>query len=178
MIGLNRILLRFESNSQITKQSLAATCNGLKKSLQSLQKLEPSSTVSVTQYDFLCNLCCNCVARQVAACNMSSLQLVLQFFWGLQRLDKVELRSTFGKDCTDYFETTESCSSRLQRVKWLLAPCNGFCSNIARKIARQIVLCVTPAYPVQSLQAQKSCETSLLTTPLQDKLQENLHRVP
>ena len=30
-------------------QSLDTTCNGLKKSLQSLQKVEPSSTVSATQ---------------------------------------------------------------------------------------------------------------------------------
>ena len=51
--------------TRYTLQSRAAACNGFKKSLQSLQKLEPRSTAIVTRCDFLCNLCCNGVARQV-----------------------------------------------------------------------------------------------------------------
>ena len=62
-------------------QSKAASCNGFKKSPQSLQKVRPSSAASATQCNFLCNLCCNGIARQVAECNMPSLQLVSQLFW-------------------------------------------------------------------------------------------------
>ena len=39
-----------------TLQSRAATCNGFKKSLQSLQKVEQSSTVSVMYGTIFCNL--------------------------------------------------------------------------------------------------------------------------
>ena len=39
-------------------QPQAATCNGFIKSLQSLQKVEPSSTASLTQNNFFTN----CVA--------------------------------------------------------------------------------------------------------------------
>ena len=72
-----------------TLQSQAATCNGFKRSLQSLQKIEPSSTAGVTQCKFLCNLCCNGFARQVAG----RLERVTCPIINLQRLHKVELCS-------------------------------------------------------------------------------------
>ena len=53
-------------NTCYTLQSRAATCNGFKKSLQSLQEVELSSIVCVPQCNFLFNLCCNGVARKVA----------------------------------------------------------------------------------------------------------------
>ena len=48
-----------------TLQSRVATCNGPKKSLQSLQKVEPSSAAIVRQYNFLAGGCSS-VERQVA----------------------------------------------------------------------------------------------------------------
>ena len=48
-----------------TLQPRAAICNGFKKSLQSLGKVEPISIACVTRSNFLCNLCCNGVARQL-----------------------------------------------------------------------------------------------------------------
>ena len=38
------------------QESRAATCNGLKKSVQSLQRIERSSTASATQRKIFCNL--------------------------------------------------------------------------------------------------------------------------
>ena len=53
-------------NTCYTLQSRAATCNGFKKSPQSLQEVELSSIASIPQCNFLFNLCCNGVARKVA----------------------------------------------------------------------------------------------------------------
>ena len=50
----------------VIKKSWAAACNDVKTSLRSLQKVESSSTASVTRCNFLCNLCCSGFARQVA----------------------------------------------------------------------------------------------------------------
>ena len=44
---------------------LQLTCSGFKNSLQSLQKVEPSSTARVTRSSFPCNLCRNSVTKQV-----------------------------------------------------------------------------------------------------------------
>ena len=52
------------------------------KSLQLLRKVKPISTASVTRCNFLCNLCCNSVGRQVAVRDMPSVQLnCLVTFW-------------------------------------------------------------------------------------------------
>ena len=49
-----------------TLQSWTAASYIFKKSLQSLQEAESSSAASVRRCIFLCNLCCNGVARKVA----------------------------------------------------------------------------------------------------------------
>ena len=86
-------------------QSWAATCNGFRKSLQSLQEVELSSAASVAQCNFLCNMCCNCVATKVAGrsqrvtCSLCNLS---RNFLDLQQLHKVELGSTLCNDCMEF----------------------------------------------------------------------------
>ena len=90
-----------------TLQCRAVTCNGLKKSLQSLQEVELSSTqstASVTQCKFLCNLHSNGIVTQVAgrfqreACPLCNLPCN---FLTSQRLHKAEPSYTFCNDCMD-----------------------------------------------------------------------------
>ena len=59
--------------------------NGFKKSLQLMQKVEPSTKASFTWCNLLCNLCYNGIVIQVAACNIPSLQSVSQLF-GLSKI--------------------------------------------------------------------------------------------
>ena len=66
---------------------LQETCY-MQKSLESLQELQSSSTAGVTWCNFLCNLCCNGVARKVALCNTPSLQFVSQLFWACNNCTK------------------------------------------------------------------------------------------
>ena len=114
-------VLKQESIAIVSKNMLQfenATCSGFKKPLQSWRKTEPSSTADVTRCNFLCNLCYNGVARQVAGglqhvtCSLCYLS---GNFWGLQQLEKVELGFTFLQRLYGLF-----CSSRLQRVTCLL----------------------------------------------------------
>ena len=72
----------------------------------------------------------------------------------------------------DCLETITSCSLRLQCVTRLLQLVIDFFPTVAKQAARQIALRVTPAYSVQSLQAQNRCEINC-----KDKLKEKLHRV-
>ena len=96
-------------------QSQAATCNGFQKSLQSLQKVELSSTTSVKRCNFLCNKCCNGIERQDAGrlqcvtcllCNSSS-----NFFLFLLSFHKLELGSTLCNDYMDCLKIIEHCRS-------------------------------------------------------------------
>ena len=61
-----KVQLQLKMVSKNTLQSQAATCNGFKRSLQLLQKVEISFTACVTWCKFFSNLCHNGVARQVA----------------------------------------------------------------------------------------------------------------
>ena len=100
-----QLFLNLSHNIGNTHFKKPVTCNGFKESLQSLHKVESSSTAGITGCNFLCNLCCNGVARKLhvgLACNTLSLQLVSQLFLGLQQLHKVELGSTFCSDCMEF----------------------------------------------------------------------------
>ena len=91
--GLKRSL---QSLKKVKPSSTAAP--GLKRSLQSLKKVKPSSTASVYMVQFSFLLCCNGVARQVAGilqyvtCPLFNL---FRNFLSFQQLHKVELSSTF-----------------------------------------------------------------------------------
>ena len=93
------------------------------KSLQPLQNVEPSSITSITRSNFLCNLCFNSMARQVAVrlqrvtCPLCDLSRNCS---GLQRLHTAELGSTFCNDCIDCFKIIASCSLKLQHVTCFL----------------------------------------------------------
>ena len=71
--------------STLQSTSRPATYNGFEKSLQSLRKVEPSSTASVTPRNYLWNLCYNGVARQFAGVE---LQLVSLLFWACNNWTK------------------------------------------------------------------------------------------
>ena len=55
-IFLTTCLRTLEKGTRYTFQFCAATCSGLKTSLQSLQKIKRNSTANVTRCNFLCNL--------------------------------------------------------------------------------------------------------------------------
>ena len=129
---------------------------------------------------------CKTRYRWVAACKHAPLCNLPCNFLGLPRLYKVMLGSTFCNDCMDCLETIANCSSRLQRVTYLLQLFPTLPDKLQEKLHR-----VTPSYTVQSLQVKKSCKinckeghvtsynlpATCLATPLRDKLQEKLHCV-
>ena len=62
-----------------TLHSRAATCNSFKKNLQSLHKVEPSTTDSVTRGKFLCIFCCKYAISKInMLCNLCCLKTRLR----------------------------------------------------------------------------------------------------
>ena len=101
-----------------TLQSRAATCNGFKKSQQSLQKVERSSAASVTRCNFLCKLSRNIgkrnplqVARDILHVAISGCNL--QWF---QKIHAVVTESRTDLYIVQSLQAQESCQTNCEEV--------------------------------------------------------------
>ena len=136
----------------------AATCNGFAKCLQSLQEVESSSIPSVTRYNFLFNLCCNGVVKQIAGTLrrvICPLATCLATFLGLYQLHKVELDLLSALIAWDSFLIYCKFQLPIVTCNMSSATCNVCLFPSLRDKLQEKLHRITRAYYVQSLQAQK-----------------------